>query len=104
MVTNRRAAERTVGLADVVRPRMKKRDMAMAGALSLAAHGLALFALWNAHALPVALYPEPAPMDAELIKLEPPPPQEPTEAPAPKVVTKPAKARPHRTMRPSPRT
>jgi hypothetical protein len=104
MVTHTPENERYVGLADVVRRPMKKRDMVMAGALSLAAHGLALFALWNAHALPVALYPEPAPMDAELIKLEPPPPQEPTEAPAPKVVTKPAKARPHRTIRPAPPT
>ena len=104
MVANGQGMTSPPGLADVVRRPMKKRDWAFAGALSVAAHGLALMALWNAHALHAVPYVEPPAIDMEMIKLEPPPPQEPTEAPAPKVVTKPAKARPHRTMRPSPPT
>jgi hypothetical protein len=92
------------GLADVVRQPMKKRDMAVAGALSVCAHGFALFAIWNAHTPAPKTYADPPAVVAEMVKLEPPPPQEPTEAPAPKKLPEPAKARPHRTMRAAPPT
>jgi hypothetical protein len=88
----------------VARRPLKKRDLAIAGTFSLCAHGLVLMALYNAHVASPPLNPEPAPMMAELIKWEPPPPQEPTEAPAPKVVPKPTPVRPKRTIRKAPPT
>ncbi|HET9160242.1 MAG TPA: hypothetical protein VFN88_06490, partial [Caulobacteraceae bacterium] len=91
-------------LADVVRRPLNKRDLTIAGAVSLCAHGLVLFALYNAHVAAPALNPEPPPVMAELIKWEPPPPQEPTEAPAPKVVPTPTPVRPKRTIRKAPPT
>jgi hypothetical protein len=84
---------------------MSKRDLTIASVVSVAAHVMALFAIYTAH---VADPPriEPEPVFLELVQWQPPPPppppQEPTEAPAPKVVPKPKPAKTHRTLRPAP--
>jgi hypothetical protein len=77
--------------------------MAIATVASLAAHAVALVAIFSANVSgPPRIEPEPVMLELVQPEPPPPPPQEPTKAPAPKAPPKTAKNTPHRTQRPAP--